>query len=141
MVLGGLWIFKTCEMPFTLVVSITLYSSCSAGGILPSKGLFCFAFPAACCIFCLLHYDLVSYHFLGVHIRRVMSGTGITALCALALMIERGQLMLDGARRWHLIKKAGVCIIRSGQAWDGVGRGLHQYEEPAFLVHTHLSCL
>ena len=137
MVLGRFWIFKTCEMPFTLVVSIILYSSCSAGGILPSKGLFCFAFPAACCIFCLLRYDLVLYHFLGVHVRWVMSGTGITALCALALMIERDQLM------WRrLIKKARVCIIRSGRAWDGMGRrSLHQYEEPAFLVHTHLSCL
>jgi hypothetical protein len=101
MVLGGIWIFKTCEMPFTLAVSITLYSSCSAGGNLPSKGLFCLAFCAACYISGLLRYDLVSYHFLGVHIWQVMSGTGITTLCSLALMTGRTKLIVDGARRWR----------------------------------------
>jgi hypothetical protein len=121
MVLGGLWIFKTCEMPFTLVVSITLYSSCSAGGILPSKGLFCFAFPAACCIFCLLRYDLVSYHFLGVHIRRVMSGTGITALCALALMIEEGPT--DVGRRKEVAAFDQYSWGLHNKEWMGLGWG------------------
>jgi hypothetical protein len=74
-----------------------------------------------------------------------MSGTGITALCFLALMIEGGQLMLDGARRWwRLVKKARVCIMRSGRAgmeWMEWIEACINTKNPLFLFIHICLCL